>query len=62
MLNRREKRNAVSGAMLEALPRALMDVNRAEVRAVILYGEGEVFSAGIDFKSLTGVVGSGRRT
>jgi (methylthio)acryloyl-CoA hydratase len=34
-LNRPEKRNAVSGAMLEALPRALMEVSRAEVRAVI---------------------------
>src|SRR6516225_4063937 len=44
--------------MLEALPRALMDVNRAEVRAVILYGEGEVFSAGIDFKSLTRDMGA----
>src|SRR5215467_5740265 len=57
-LNRPEKRNAVSGAMLEALPRALMEVSRAEVRAVILYGEGEVFSAGIDFKSLTGDTGA----
>ena len=28
-LNRPEKRNAVSGAMLEALPRALMEVSRA---------------------------------
>jgi enoyl-CoA hydratase/carnithine racemase len=44
--------------MLEALPRALMEVSRAEVRAVILYGEGEVFSAGIDFKSLTSDTGA----
>lgn len=57
-LNRPEKRNAVSGAMLEALPRALMEVSRAEVRAVILYGEGEVFSAGIDFNSLSGDTGA----
>jgi enoyl-CoA hydratase/carnithine racemase len=57
-LNRPEKRNAVSGAMLEALPRALAEVDRADVRAIILYGEGEVFSAGIDFKSLTADTGA----
>jgi enoyl-CoA hydratase/carnithine racemase len=57
-LNRPDKRNAVSGAMLEALPRALMEVNRPEVRAIILYGEGDVFSAGIDFKSLTNDTGA----
>lgn len=57
-LNRPAKRNAVSGAMLDALPRALVEVSRAEVRAVILYGEGEVFSAGIDFNSLTGDTGA----
>jgi enoyl-CoA hydratase/carnithine racemase len=57
-LNRPAKRNAVSGAMLDALPRALVEVSGAEVRAVILYGEGEVFSAGIDFNSLTGDTGA----
>ncbi len=57
-LNRPEKRNAVSGEMLDALPRVLMEVNKPEVRAIVLYGEGEVFSAGIDFKSLTSDTGA----
>jgi enoyl-CoA hydratase/carnithine racemase len=57
-LNRPDKRNAVSGAMLEALPRALQEVNRPEVRAIILYGEGQVFSAGIDFTSLSNDTGA----
>ncbi len=57
-LNRPDKRNAVSGAMLEALPRAIEEVNRPEVRAIILYGEGQVFSAGIDFMSLRSDTGA----
>jgi enoyl-CoA hydratase/carnithine racemase len=57
-LNRPDKRNAVNGAMLEALPRALQEVNRPEVRAVILHGEGQVFSAGIDFNSLASDTGA----
>jgi enoyl-CoA hydratase/carnithine racemase len=57
-LNRPEKRNAISGALLEALPRALDEVDRPEIRAIILYGEGQVFSAGIDFTSLTSDTGS----
>ncbi|MGO9603053.1 MAG: enoyl-CoA hydratase/isomerase family protein [Candidatus Binataceae bacterium] len=57
-LNRPDKRNAVSGAMLGALPRVLMEVCRPEVRAIILYGEGQVFSAGIDFTSLSNDTGA----
>jgi len=57
-LNRPDKRNAVSGAMLEELPRVLMELNRPEVRAIILYGEGQVFSAGIDFTSLSNDTGA----
>ncbi len=52
-LNRPEKRNAINGAMLRALPEALDRCDQRQVRAVILYGEGQVFSAGIDFGSLT---------
>lgn len=57
-LARPDKRNAVNGAMLQAIPRAFAEVNRPEVRAIILYGEGQVFSAGIDFTSLTSDTGA----
>ena len=52
-LNRPEKRNAINNEVLQALPKALEEVDRREVRAIIIYGEGAVFSAGIDFTSLT---------
>ena len=52
-LNRPEKRNAVSGAMLRRLPEVLDEIDRPEIRAIILYGEGQVFSAGVDFTSLS---------
>jgi enoyl-CoA hydratase/carnithine racemase len=57
-LNRPEKRNAVNGEMLRALPAALDEVDRAEIRAIVLYGEGQVFSAGIDFTSLSSDTGA----
>jgi enoyl-CoA hydratase/carnithine racemase len=57
-LNRPDKRNAVSGAMLDALPRALAEAGKPDVRAIVLYGEGQVFSAGIDFTSLTADTGA----
>ena len=57
-LNRPEKRNAINGALLNRLPEVLDEVSRPEVRAIILYGEGQVFSAGIDFSSLTSDTGA----
>ena len=58
VLNRPEKRNAITfemitdlAAMVEELP---LD---PEIRAVILKGEGKVFSAGIDFSALGSLVG-----
>src|SRR6202140_4578547 len=53
ILNRPEKRNAINQAMLRAIPGALDEPDRPEVRAIILYGEGQAFSAGIDFTSLS---------
>src|SRR5260370_6598700 len=53
-LNRPAKRNAINNEVLRALPLALQEVNRPDVRAIILHGEGQVFSAGIDFTSLGG--------
>ncbi|HLI80965.1 MAG TPA: enoyl-CoA hydratase/isomerase family protein [Candidatus Binataceae bacterium] len=57
-LNRPEKRNAINSDILRALPEALAEVDRREVRAVILYGEGAAFSAGIDFTSLASDTGA----
>ena len=57
-LNRPEKRNAINNEVLRALPEALAEVDRREIRAVILYGEGAVFSAGVDFTSLASDAGS----
>jgi enoyl-CoA hydratase/carnithine racemase len=53
-LNRPDKRNAISNPMLRALPEALAGADQPGVRAIILYGEGPVFSAGIDFSSFGG--------
>lgn len=53
VINRPEKRNALSFEMMAAIAdeieKTLLD---PEVRAVILRGEGKVFSAGVDFNSL----------
>src|ERR1700683_1485379 len=57
-LNRPEKRNAINNDILRAIPEALAEVDRREVRAVITYGEGAVCSAGIDFTSLAGDTGA----
>jgi enoyl-CoA hydratase/carnithine racemase len=53
-LNRSEKRNAINSEILRALPEAIREADRPGVRAIILYGEGPVFSAGIDFNSFAG--------
>jgi len=64
-LNRPEKRNAINGQVLRAIPEALAKADQPGVRAIILYGEGPVFSAGIDFTSFVGeggiLGGSGER-
>lgn len=57
-LNRPEKRNAINDEVLRAIPGALEQADRREVRAIILYGEGAVFSAGIDFTSLASDTGA----
>jgi enoyl-CoA hydratase/carnithine racemase len=57
-LNRSEKRNAVNVEMLTGLceiaERQAID---PDVRAIILKGEGKIFSAGVDFNSLGAEVG-----
>jgi enoyl-CoA hydratase/carnithine racemase len=57
-LNRPDKRNAINQAMLRAIPEALDELDVPQVRAIIVYGEGQAFSAGIDFSSLTNDTGS----
>ncbi len=52
-INRPEKRNALTPQMLEDLAEAIRDVDREPaIRAVIVTGEGPIFSAGIDVMSL----------
>jgi enoyl-CoA hydratase/carnithine racemase len=56
-LDRPEKRNAIHRELLIALVEAIAAAEREpEVRAVIVYGEGPVFSAGVDFGMLAGDV------
>jgi len=59
-MNRPEKRNAIHGDLLDALGQAFERArDDADVRGVILRGEGKAFSAGIDFawlgSNVTGV-------
>jgi enoyl-CoA hydratase/carnithine racemase len=59
-LNRPEKRNALHRELLFAAVDGVLAAERdADVRAVILHGEGPVFSAGVDFAMLAGDVQGG---
>ncbi len=52
-INRPEKRNALTGEMMHLLADAVQTADdHPEVRAVIVSGEGPVFSAGIDVMAL----------
>ena len=56
-LARPEKRNAIHRELLLGLVDAIAAAEREpDVRAVIVYGEGPVFSAGVDFGMLAGDV------
>jgi enoyl-CoA hydratase/carnithine racemase len=60
--NRPEKRNAISRDVLRALTDAVTAAERErDVRAIVLHGEGRVFSAGVDFTMLAGDVEGGER-
>jgi enoyl-CoA hydratase/carnithine racemase len=53
-LNRPDARNALSEAMIGALAQALRAVSKeSQVRAIVLTGAGNCFSAGHDLKELT---------
>jgi enoyl-CoA hydratase/carnithine racemase len=56
VLNRPEKRNALNWKMWAGLDAAVSQANRTpNLRAVLLRGEGPVFSAGIDVSALLGL-------
>lgn len=56
--NRPEKRNAITGAMYGALTAALGDAAaRPAVRAVLIAGEGDIFTAGNDIKDFLAMSG-----
>jgi len=58
-LNRPDKRNALTVEMLTGLCEMVESQGSdPEVRAIILKGEGKVFSAGVDFNSLGAEVGA----
>jgi enoyl-CoA hydratase/carnithine racemase len=59
-LNRPDKRNALDGAMFSALAEAGEELkSRADVRAVVLSGEGASFCAGLDFSSFQSMADGG---
>jgi enoyl-CoA hydratase len=57
-LNRPEKRNAINREILTGIcEQAESQVADPEIRAIIIRGEGKIFSAGVDFNSLGAEVG-----
>jgi methylglutaconyl-CoA hydratase len=52
ILNRPDKRNALSPAMIEELLVALEEVENSRTRVVILTGAGKAFCAGMDLEAL----------
>ena len=56
-LNRPDKRNAISFALLEELLAALDDVERSSAQVVILTGAGKAFCAGLDLDELKNLLG-----
>jgi methylglutaconyl-CoA hydratase len=56
-LNRPEKRNAISTAMVDELVAALDELERGTARVVILTGAGKAFCAGMDLEVLSAIAG-----
>jgi enoyl-CoA hydratase/carnithine racemase len=56
VLNRPEKRNAINGELYRQFDAAVTQANRTSgLRAVIIRGEGKLFSAGIDVTAFMGM-------
>jgi len=56
-LNRPEKRNAISFALVEELLAALDEIERSSAQVVILTGAGKAFCAGLDLDELKSLLG-----
>ena len=56
-LNRPEKRNAISFALVEELQNALDAIEQSSAQIVILTGAGKAFCAGVDLEELRTLVG-----
>ena len=57
-LARADKANALTEGMLEAIAKAAKDAARQGARALILTGEGKVFSAGADLEGMKAGLGT----
>src|SRR5216117_12312 len=57
MLNRPEKRNALSSQLLEELLSALDNIEKSDALIVILTGAGKAFCAGMDLEELKSLAG-----
>lgn len=56
-LNRPEKRNAISYALIDELMRALAEVEQSEAVVLILTGAGKSFCSGMDLEELKQITG-----
>ena len=56
-LNRPEKRNAISRALVDELLAALDEIDRSSAQVVILTGAGKAFCAGMDLDELKALLG-----
>ena len=54
-LNRPDKRNAISAAMIAELQTALDEIEKSHARVAILTGAGTAFSAGMDLEMLAAI-------
>lgn len=59
MLNRPDKRNAVSYQMVEELIGAVAEIDGSDARVVVLHGAGPGFCAGMDIANFQGFLGGG---
>ena len=60
ILNRPEKRNAISFELIDELLRALEEVRYSEAIVVILTGAGKAFCSGLDLENLKALLGRSR--
>ena len=56
-LNRPDKRNAISYALIEDLLRALDEVDKSSARVLIITGAGKAFCSGMDLDNLKALIG-----